>query len=139
MSLSFAQMFLLYFITLVAFAGLDLLWVWGISRRLYRSYHEPLLRAKFSVAPAALFYLLFVVGLMVFVVVPAFNRGADSMGFAMGMGVLFGMFSYGTYALCNLAVIRDWSPLVALIDIIEGGVIAGIACTVAFYLSQIIT
>ncbi len=137
--MSFSQMFLLYFITLAVFAVLDVLWVWLISRRLYKSYHEDLLRAKFSIIPAVIFYLAFTVGMMVFVIVPAFNRGPDSLGFAMGTGVLFGLFTYGTHALCNLAVIRDWSLLVALIDIFEGGLISGIACTLAFYLSQIIT
>jgi uncharacterized membrane protein len=56
----------------------------------------------------------------------------------MGGGVLFGMFSFGTYSLVNLAVLRDWSPLVALVDIIEGGLITGIACTAAYFLSQVI-
>jgi uncharacterized membrane protein len=137
--MSFSQMFLLYFVTLAVFALLDFIWVWFISRRLYRTYHEDLLRARFNVIPAVLFYLLFVVGLMLFVIVPAFDRGPGSLGFARGMGVLFGMFTYGTYALCNLALIRDWSLLIALLDILEGGFITGIACTVAFYLSQVIT
>jgi uncharacterized membrane protein len=134
--MNFAQLFLLYFVTLAMFGALDLLWVWGISRRLYRSYMEAILKAKFSVVPAVLFYLAYVVGLMAFVIVPAFNN--NSLGQAMGMGVLFGMFTYGTYALCNLAVVRDWSPLVALVAIIEGGLITGIACTAAYYLSQVI-
>jgi uncharacterized membrane protein len=135
--MSFSQMFLLYFVTLAVFAAVDLLWVWGISRRLYRTNLEGLLRAKFNVISAVVFYLLYIIGLMVFVIVPAFNN--TSLGQAMGMGVLFGMFTFGTYALVNLAVIRDWSLLIVLIDLIEGMFVTGVACTVAFYLSQMIT
>ena len=71
---------------------------------------------------------------MIFVIMPAFNN--TSMGQAMGIGVLFGLFTFGTYAFANLAFIRDWSPLVVMIDIIEGMFVTGLACTVAFYFSQ---
>ena len=135
--MSFSQMFLLYFVTLAVFAAADLLWVWAISRRLYRRNLEGLLRAKFNVIPAVVFYLLYIVGLMIFVIVPAFNN--TSLGQAMGMGILFGMFTFGTYTLVNLAIIKDWSLLIVLVDLIEGMFVTGVACTVAFYLSQVIT
>ena len=135
--MSFSQMFLLYFVTLAVFAAVDLLWVLAISRRLYRRNLEGLLRAKFNVIPAVVFYLLYIVGLMIFVIVPAFNN--TSLGQAMGMGILFGMFTFGTYTLVNLAIIKDWSLLIVLVDLIEGMFVTGVACTVAFYLSQVIT
>lgn len=135
--MTFSQNFLIYFATLVIFCGLDFLWVWAISRRLYRTYAEGLLKAKFNAIPAVIFYVLYAVGLMVFVIVPAFHN--TSLGQAMGMGVLFGLFTFGTYALVNLSVIRDWSLLIVLVDLIEGMLITGIACTAAYYLSQIVT
>jgi uncharacterized membrane protein len=132
--MTFSQKFLIYFISLVVFSGLDLLWIWAISKRLYRTNMEGLLRAKFSIIPAVIFYLLYTLGLMIFVIVPAFNN--TSLGQAMGMGVLFGMFTFSTYSLVNLAIVREWSLLTGLVDIIEGMLITGIACTVAFYISQ---
>ena len=135
--MTFSQLFLIYFATLAVFSGVDLLWVWAISKRLYRTYAEGLLKAKFNAIPAVVFYLLYTVGLMVFVIVPAFHN--TSLGQAMGLGVLFGLFTFGTYALVNFSVIRDWSLLVVLVDLIEGMLITGIACTVAYYLSQIVT
>jgi uncharacterized membrane protein len=134
--MSFPQLFLLYFVTLVVFTAVDVLWVWTISKRLYRSNLGDLLKAKFNVIPAVVFYLLYALGLMIFVIVPAFDK--NLLGQAMGMGVLFGMFSFGTYALINMAVIRDWSLLVVLVDVIKGMFVTGVACTVAFYLSQVI-
>ncbi len=134
--MSFPQLFLLYFVTLVVFTAVDVIWVWTISRRLYRSNLGDLLKAKFNVIPAVVFYLLYALGLMIFVIVPAVDK--NLLGQAMGMGVLFGMFSFGTYALINMAVIRDWSLLIVLVDVIKGMFITGVACTVAFYLSQLI-
>jgi uncharacterized membrane protein len=135
--MSFSQMFLLYFVTLAVFASVDLLWIWAISRRMYRRNLEGLLRAKFNVVSAVVFYLLYIVGLMIFIIVPAFNN--TSLGQAMGMGILFGMFTFGTYTLVNLTIIRDWSLLIVLVDLIEGMFVTSVACTVAFYLSQVIT
>ena len=135
--MSFSQMFLLYFVTLAVFATVDLLWVWAVSKRLYRRNLEGLLRAKFNVIPAVVFYLLYALGLMIFIIVPAFNP--PSLGYAMGMGVLFGGFTFGTYALANLTLIRDWSLLIVLVDLIEGMFVSGVASTVAFYISQVIS
>lgn len=135
--MSFAQMFLLYFITLAIFVAADLIWVWAISRRLYRTYLESLLRVRFNFIPAVILYLLYIVGAMAFVIVPAFNNA--SLGQAIGMGILFGLFTFGTYSLTNLAVIRDWSPLIVMFDLMEGMFITGLACTLAFYIGQLIT
>ncbi len=109
----------------------------NLKKAVSRRNLEGLLRAKFNVIPAVVFYLLYIVGLMIFVIVPAFNNIA--LGQAMGMGILFGMFTFGTYALVNLAIIRDWSLLIMLVDLIEGMFVTGVACTVAFYMSQVIT
>lgn len=135
--MSFSQMFLLYFVTLAIFAAVDFLWIWAISRRLYRRNLEAILRAKLNIIPAVVFYLLYALGLMIFIIVPAFNP--PSLGYAMGMGVLFGGFTFGTYALPNLTLIRDWSLLIVLVDLIEGMFVTGVACTVAFYVSQVIS
>ena len=135
--MSFSQMFLLFFVTLAVFTTVDLLWVWTISKRLYRRNLEGLLRAKFNVIPAVVFYLLYIVGLMIFIIMPAFNK--SDLGQAMGMGILFGGFTFGTYALINLTIMKDWPLLIMLVDLIEGMFVTGVACTVAFYMSQVIT
>jgi uncharacterized membrane protein len=135
--MSFSQMFLLYFVTLAVFTSLDLLWVWVISKRLYRSSLEGIIRAKFNVVPAVVFYLLYIVGMMIFVLIPAFDN--TSLGQALGMGILYGMFTFGTYSLINMAVIRDWSLLIVLVDLIRGMFVTGVASTIGFYISQVIS
>ncbi len=135
--MSFSQMFLLYFITLAVFAVLDLLWVWVISKRLYRSNMESTVKARFNILPAVVFYIAYIIGLMIFVLVPAFN--STSLGHALGMGILYGMFTFGTYSLINMAIIRDWSLLIVLVDLIRGMFITGVASAIGFYISQVIS
>jgi uncharacterized membrane protein len=135
--MSFSQMFLLYFIALAVFAVLDLLWVWVVSRRLYHSALEGTLRARFNFISTAVFYLLYVVGLMIFVIVPASNP--PNLGQAMGLGILYGLFTFGTFSLLNMSMLREWSLLIVLVDLIRGMLVTGIVSTAAFYISQVIS
>jgi len=134
--MSFSQMFVLYFVTLAIFAGIDMLW-WGVlARRFYRRQLESLLRAKFNIIPAVIFYLLFSIGLMVFAIVPAVDNG--SLAQAAGLGVLFALFAYGTYALSNLAAIRDWPLIVTVVDVVWGMILSGIVSLVAYNIGQVV-
>jgi len=132
--MSFSQGFLLYFITLAISACADLLWIFVISRRLYRISLEGILRAKFNLIPAILSYVMLAFGLLIFVIVPAFNN--NSIWQAMCMGTLFGLFTYGTYSLINRAMVRNWTQLIMLTDIARGMFASGVACTVSFCISQ---
>jgi len=132
--MNFAQMFLLYFMTLAVLTAVDLIWRFLISRRLYRIHLEGLLRAKFNIIPAVLFYIMIAFGLLIFVISPAFNN--SSLGHAIGMGVLFGLFSYGAFSLTNRALLRNWTQLIMLTDIFRGIIVCGAASTVAYYVSQ---
>jgi len=132
--MAFSQKFLLYFITLAVFTIVDLLWVFLISRRLYGGSLDRILRAKFNIVPVVLFYIMFALGLMIFVIVPAFN--SNSLWYAIGIGALFGIFTYGTYSLINRATIHNWTQTIMLSDILRGIIVSGVSCAVAFYISQ---
>lgn len=71
---------------------------------------------------AFVFYLLFVVGIVVFVVNPAIQK--SSLGWCIGAGLLFGVIAYATYDLTNLATLTGWPLKVAVIDMIWGGVLS---------------
>jgi uncharacterized membrane protein len=135
--MSFSQMFLLYFVSLAIFIVIDLLWVWIISRRLYSAGLEGTIKARPNFVSTAVFYFLFIIGLMVFVIVPAFDSA--SLGQAMGLGILYGLFTFGTFSLLNMSMLREWSLLIVLVDLIRGMLITGIVSTAAFYISQVIS
>jgi uncharacterized membrane protein len=67
---------------------------------------------------AILFYLLFIVGLLAFVLYPALAK--NSLTQALLLGALFGCFTYMTYELTNYALIKDWPGKIVVMDIAWG-------------------
>ena len=122
----------LYLGVLAVFLAVDALWLGLVARIFYQQQLGHLLKASPNWLAALAFYLLFVVGLLVFVVVPAVAAGQLKQ--AILLGFFFGVVSYATYDLTNLATLEGWPALVVVIDILWGGVLA-MTCSVAgFYL-----
>lgn len=115
----------LYLPTLVVFLVLDALWLGVVARGFYREQLGDLMRPDIRWGAALAFYLLFIVAVLVFVVQPALAAG--SLGRAVGLGAFFGLVTYATYDLTNLAVLRGFSTTVALVDMAWGATLT--ACT----------
>ncbi len=82
-------------------------------------------------AAAILFYSLFIVGLLYFAVIPALQAG--SPGKALLAGALFGLFTYATYDLTNLATLKDWPVLLTIVDIVWGIVLSTAVAWIAYW------
>jgi uncharacterized membrane protein len=67
---------------------------------------------------ALLFYFLFIAGVVVFVLTPALDK--NSLVMALELGALFGLITYATYDLSNLATLKDWPIIVTVVDLIWG-------------------
>jgi len=76
---------------------------------------------KANLLAAGLFYLLFVGALVYFVVAPGVNGG--EMREVVLRGALFGLVTYATYDLTNLATLREWSLTVTIVDLAWGTVL----------------
>lgn len=85
-------------------------------------------------APAIIFYLLYVVAIIVFAVLPAID--ADSSTKALGLGALLGLVAYATYDLSNLATLKNWSLRFAVVDIGWGTVVTATAAVAGFFISR---
>ena len=112
----------LYLITLLAFFAIDMLWLGLVARPFYQKQLGFLLAPHPNWAAAILFYLLFIAGILVFVVVPGLK--ADSLKSTLLHAALFGLITYATYDLTNQATIKDWPVLVTVIDLIWGIVLS---------------
>jgi uncharacterized membrane protein len=97
---------------------LDILWLTLAVPRLYRPLMGSLLSDQPNLPVAAIFYLLYVVGIVVFVVMPAL--GSSSWLNALGLGALLGLVAYGTYDFTNLATLRGWPVTLSFIDVAWG-------------------
>ena len=107
-----------YVITLLVFLILDAIWLGVIARRLYQSQIGFLMAKKPKWVVAGVFYLLFVAGLVVFCVSPSVGEG--SLVRAAGRAALFGLVTYATYDLTNLATLEGWPLTVTAIDLVWG-------------------
>lgn len=111
--------------TFAVMVVIDLLWLGVIAKNLYQEGMGDLMSPKPRLAAAALFYLLYPAGLMIFAVVPGVQ--ADSVARTALLGALFGLFAYSTYDLTNLAVIRNWPVSLSFIDIAWGTFVSSIS------------
>jgi len=112
----------LYVATFIAFLAVDMIWLGLVARTFYRKNLGFLLAPAPNWIAAVIFYLLFIVGILVFVVMPGLNE--DSLRTVLLRAALFGLITYGTYDLTNLATVRDWPLLVTVVDMIWGTVLS---------------
>lgn len=124
------QYALAYAVTMVTFLGIDALWLTMASERLYKPHLSRLLADQFSLAPAALFYLVYVAGILIFAVSPALKSGHWTT--AAILGAAFGFCAYATYDLTNQATLRDWPVLITVVDLIWGTALTATAATVGY-------
>ena len=118
-----------YLTALLTFILADFAWLGTMSSRLYKPVLGDILLARFNLMPAAIFYLLYPIGLVIFAVSPALKTG--NLLAALLFGALFGLFTYGTYDLTNQSTLRNWTTSLTLIDLAWGGVLGAVtaACT----------
>ena len=115
-----------YIASAVTMLILDAVWLTLAVPRIYRPALGELLSDKPNLAVAAVFYLLYVIGVVIFAVLPA-NGG--SWLTALGLGALLGLVAYGTYDFTNLSTLRDWPVALSLIDVCWGVVLTGVAAS----------
>ncbi len=123
-----------YVATLVVFLAVDAVWLSLMTTRLYKPTLGDILLPKFLPAPAVAFYLIFIVGVVIFAVTPAFKNGEWST--ALLYGVLFGFFSYGVYDFTNWATLRNWDWRITFADVCWGSVLTGTAATLGYLISN---
>ena len=110
--------------TFTVMLAIDALWLGVLARDLYQQDMGSLMAAQPRWAAAAAFYLAYPLGLVIFAVKPALETASGgnggSLGRALLLGGLFGLFAYGTYDLTNLAVVQDWPLRLTFIDLAWG-------------------
>ena len=125
-----------YVATLVVFLAIDAVWLTLMASRLYRPTLGDILLDKFLPGPAVFFYLIFVVGIVIFAVAPAIKSGEWST--ALTYGALFGFFSYGVYDFTNMATLRNWTATITAADVVWGTVLTGVSATAGFLISGLV-
>lgn len=125
-----------YAATAIVFCGLDFIWLGFVAKGYYQSQIGTLLLEKPNLPVAALFYALYIVGVLIFAVLPALDAG--SWRKALLYGALFGFFAYATYDLTNLATLKGWSLRIALLDLAWGTVVTGVSAAAGYVVTRIV-
>jgi uncharacterized membrane protein len=125
---------ILYLSTAAVFFAIDLIWLGLMHSRFYKVQLAEFMSDKVNWLPAILFYLLFIVGLLLLVVLPAVEH--DSWIRALLLGGLLGMVAYATYDLTNLASMKNWPTVVTMVDIVWGTILAATVATISYFIAK---
>ena len=120
----------LYILTIPAFFLLDIIWLGYVAKGFYRSNLAFILSNEVNWPAAIVFYLIYIVGILFFAVAPALAQASAAK--ALLLGGLYGFFTYATYELTNMALIKGWPLKIVLVDIAWGVVLCGLVAVSSF-------
>lgn len=119
-----------FLVTALIFFSIDIIWLSFIAKRLYSHYLGHLMAEQVSVGAAALFYGLYILGIIYFVIQPALLEGRFK--YALLRGMFFGFVTYATYDLTNLATLKNWPIAITVIDLLWGTCLCGFVSALSY-------
>jgi len=108
----------LYTIALLTFLGIDTVWLTFVAKNFYAKQIGYLMAKNPNLIAALIFYLIFIAGLVFFVITPSLED--KNWTKVLISGAFFGLVTYATYDLTNLATIKDWPITLTIVDLIWG-------------------
>jgi uncharacterized membrane protein len=124
----------LYFATLLVFFAVDMVWLGVISRTFYKKHLGFLMAPDINWYAALIFYFLFILGILVFVVLPGIKENA--LPLMLVKAAFFGLVTYATYDLTNLATVKDWPLVITIVDLIWGMVLTTTVSAAGFFIGR---
>jgi uncharacterized membrane protein len=124
----------LYALTVPVFFIIDLIWLGVVAKGFYQKNLKYILSPNVNWTAAIIFYLMYIAGILIFAVVPGIAK--DSLRHVALWGALFGFFTYATYDLTNLALLKDWPLNIVIVDILWGVVLCTVVATLSFYIAK---
>jgi uncharacterized membrane protein len=124
----------LYGLTVPVFFVIDLIWLGVVAKGFYQKNLKYILSPNVNWTAAIIFYLIYIAGILIFAVLPAVAK--DSLRHAAVWGALFGFFTYATYDLTNLALLKDWPIIIVIVDILWGVVLCSAVATLSFFVAK---
>ena len=124
----------LYLITFIAFLTIDSLWLGLVAPAFYRSQIGFIMADQPNFLAAGLFYILFILGLVFFVVEPGVRE--QTLAQTVLRGALFGLVTYATYDLTNLATLAGWPVLLTVVDLAWGTVLSSTVTLISVWVGK---
>ena len=132
-----ARMITAYVVTAIVFLGIDYLWLSRVAKSFYFDRLGDMVLDKPKMGAAALFYAVYVIGIVIFAVAPAL-KGPGGATTAALYGALFGFFAYATYDMTNYATLKNWPVAITVVDIAWGTVLTGVSALAGYLITRAI-
>jgi uncharacterized membrane protein len=123
----------LYLIALPVFLAIDAVWLTLVAKNFYAKQIGFLMAKNPNLLAAFIFYLIFIAGLIFFVITPALDKKMWIQ--ALLAGAFFGLVTYATYDLTNLATVKDWPLIVTVIDLLWGMAVSATVSVITYLLA----
>ena len=117
-----------FFIALIFFFIIDVFWIYFVATPMYKQEVSSLM--ELNIPPALLFYVIFLLGLIFFVVNP--NQDNTLLNVFL-IGAFFGLVTYGTYDLTVYASMNIFSLKLVVADILWGMFLSGAVATLTVF------
>lgn len=124
----------LYALTALVFLILDALMLSFVMKPLFTRHIGPLMADPIRIAPAVVFYLAYVAGLVWLVSAAALRDGTPVVLPALVLGLM----AYGTYEFTSWTILRDWHPAMVITDTLWGGVLTAFSAWAGVTLTRMI-
>lgn len=115
----------------LAMGLMDAIWLTQVGPGLYRPALDAVLTDSPRPGPAAVFYLVYVGGIVFLAVRPALQQAAKWWG-ALLNGAVLGLVAYATFDLTNQATLKVWPTFVSVADIAWGASLTAVAALAGF-------
>ena len=129
--MTFPKIIISYLLTTLVFFAIDMVWLGFVAKNIYQKYLGALLSETVNWAAAIIFYLIFIVGIFIFVISPAVEK--QSVVRAIVLGAIFGFISYATYDLTNFATLKGFPLNIVFIDLAWGATLTAMVSVAGYY------
>jgi uncharacterized membrane protein len=135
--MSVPKIIISYILTTIVFFAIDMVWLGFIAKNIYRKYLGTLLSDTVNWTAAIIFYLVFIVGIFIFVINPSVEK--QSVFRAVVLGALFGFIAYATYDLTNYATLKGFPLNIVFIDLAWGAVLTSLVSLAGYYIVRVVS
>lgn len=124
----------LYLATAAVFLILDAIMLTVVMKPLFTRHIGPLMAEPIRIAPAALFYLAYIAGVVYLVSLPALRTGAPVLLPAL----IIGLMAYGTYEFTSWSIMRDWHWTMVVTDTLWGAALTAVSAWAGVAITRMI-
>lgn len=125
--------FYVYLLTVPVFFAVDMVWLGLVANKLYQKQIGSMLKETPNWPAAIIFYLIYIVGIVIFAVLPSLDKSPLR---AALMGGLFGFIAYATYDLTNLATMKNWPLTITIVDLVWGSALTATVALASYFIAK---